>query len=313
MIHIAGVNRGTDEEVRNGNLRFARQAAEAIARSDAPPKTIVFANSTQATNGSIYGEAKAEAAGILRAAAEAVSADFHDVLLPNLFGEHGRPFYNAVTSTFCHLLAKGERPTIDQDKQLRLLHAQDAADLLIGAAPPASQSELEVSVTVTELLERLELISGTYRRGEIPNVADKFDRDLFNSYRSYTFPGQTPVPLARHADSRGSFVEIIRSHGGSGQSSFSTTYPGVSRGGHFHRRKVERFTVLAGQATISLRRLFTAQVFEFQVTGDRPVAVDMPTMWSHKITNTASESLYTAFWTNDLFNPEAPDTIAEAV
>ena len=313
MIHIAGVNRGTDEEVRNGNLRFARQAAEAIARSDAPPKTIVFANSTQATNGSIYGEAKAEAAGILRAAAEAVSADFHDVLLPNLFGEHGRPFYNAVTSTFCHLLAKGERPTIDQDKQLRLLHAQDAADLLIGAAPPAVQAEREVSVTVTQLLERLEGISSAYWRGEIPDVADKFDRDLFNTYRSFTFPEQTPVSLKQHADSRGSFVEIIRSHGGSGQSSFSTTFPGISRGDHFHRRKVERFTVLAGQATIALRRLFTEQVFEFHVTGDRPVAVDMPTMWSHKITNTGSDSLYTSFWTNDLFNPEAPDTIAEAV
>ena len=313
MIHLAGVNRGTDEEVRDGNLRFARQAAEAIARSDAPPNTIVFANSSQATNGSIYGEAKAAAAGILRTAAEAVGAGFHDVLLPNLFGEHGRPFYNAVTSTFCHLLAKGERPTVDHDKQLTLLHAQDAADLLLGVAPLASQSGLEVSVTVTELLERLQGISSTYRRGEIPDVADKFDRDLFNTYRSFTFPEQTPVSLKQHVDSRGSFVEIIRSHGGSAQSSFSTTCPGISRGDHFHRRKVERFTVLAGHATIALRRLFSDQVIEFQVTGDRPVAVDMPTMWAHKITNTGSDSLYTSFWTNDLFNSEAPDTIAEAV
>lgn len=313
MIHLAGVNRGTDEEVRDGNLKFARQAAEAIARSDAPPNVFVFANSTQATNGSTYGEAKAAAAGILRTAAEAVGADFHDVLLPNLFGEHGRPFYNSVTSTFCHLLAKGERPTVDHDKLLRLLHAQDAADLLLGVAPLANQSGLEVSVTVTELLERLEGISSTYRRGEIPDVAAKFDRDLFNTYRSFSFPEQTPVSLKQQTDSRGSFVEIIRSHGGSGQSSFSTTCPGISRGDHFHRRKVERFTVLAGQATIALRKLFSAQVFEFQVTGDRPVAVDMPTMWSHKITNTGADSLYTSFWTNDLFNTKAPDTIAEAV
>lgn len=313
LIHIAGVNRGTDEAVLEGNLEFARQSAEAILRSDAPPTTIVFANSTQAQNGSIYGEAKAAAALTLRAAAEAVGADFYDVLLPNLFGEHGRPFYNSVTSTFCHLLAKGERPAVDHDKQLVLLHAQDAADLLIGAAAPANQSGFEASMTVTELLKRLEEISSTYRRGEIPDVADKFDRDLFNTYRSYTFPEQTPVSLKQHADSRGSFVEILRSHGGSGQSSFSTTFPGISRGDHFHRRKVERFTVLAGEATISLRRLFTAQVIEFHVTGDRPVAVDMPTMWSHKITNTGSDSLYTSFWTNDLFSPEAPDTIAEAV
>lgn len=313
LIHIAGVNRGTDEAMYEGNLDFARQSAEAILHSDVPPATIVFANSTQAHNGSIYGEAKAAAAAILRAAAEAVGADFYDVLLPNLFGEHGRPFYNAVTSTFCHLLAEGERPTVDQDKQLVLLHAQDAADLLIGAEAPANQSGLEASATVSELLKRLEGISRIYRRGEIPDVADKFDRDLFNTYRSYTFPEQTPVSLKQNADSRGSFVEILRSHGGSGQSSFSTTFPGISRGDHFHRRKVERFTVLAGEATISLRRLFTAQVFEFQVTGNRPVAVDMPTMWSHKITNSGSDLLYTSFWTNDLFNQEAPDTISEAV
>jgi UDP-2-acetamido-2,6-beta-L-arabino-hexul-4-ose reductase len=49
------------------------------------------------------------------------------------------------------------------------------------------------------------------------------------------------------------------------------------------------------------------------VSGEEPVAVDMPTMWAHNITNTGSNQLYTSFWTNDIFNPEAPDTISEAV
>ena len=87
----------------------------------------------------------------------------------------------------------------------------------------------------------------------------------------------------------------------------------MSRGDHFHRRKVERFTVLSGSATIALRRLFTNEVFEFNVTGEEPVAVDMPTMWSHNITNTGSRPLYTSFWSNDIFDPDAPDTIAEVV
>jgi UDP-2-acetamido-2,6-beta-L-arabino-hexul-4-ose reductase len=121
------------------------------------------------------------------------------------------------------------------------------------------------------------------------------------------------MPLARHADTRGSFFEVIRTHGGSGQSSFSTTEPGISRGDHFHRRKIERFTVLAGTATISLRKLFSTEVYEFQVTGERPVAVDMPTMWTHKITNTGADPLYTSFWTNEIFNPTASDTIPEPV
>lgn len=90
--------------------------------------------------------------------------------------------------------------------------------------------------------------------------------------------------------------------------------PGISRGDHFHRRKIERFTVLAGSATISLRKLSTDRVHEFVVNGEEPAAVDMPTGgWSHKITNTGDETLYTSFWTDDLFDPERPDTIAEAV
>lgn len=313
LIHLAGVNRGTDEEVRDGNLRFASQIAAAIAQADVPPSIIVYANSTQATNGGLYGNAKATAAEILRNAAEAVGAEFQDVRLPNLFGEHGRPFYNAVTATFCHLLATGRQPEVDRDSELTLLHAQDAADLLIGSATPEVTESLQVNESVSGVLRRLEGLANVYRRGEIPDVFSSFDRNLFNTYRSYVFPSQAPIVLTRHADARGAFFEIIRSHGGCGQSSFSTTEPGVTRGDHFHRRKIERFTVLAGSATISLRRLFSDDVFEFNVTGDAPVAVDMPTMWAHKITNTGSDVLYTSFWANDIFDPQVPDTIPEAV
>ncbi|TFC58372.1 SDR family oxidoreductase [Cryobacterium sp. TMT2-15-1] len=313
LIHIAGVNRGSDQEVQSENIRFATQLASVIVRAETPPPVIVFANSTQSTNGSVYGNAKAAAADILESAAQQVGADYLDVRLPNLFGEHGRPFYNAVTATFCHMLAQGQTPAVADDKNLTLLHAQDAADLLLGAGGAALAGEKEVHESVAGLLARLTAIDSVYRRGEIPDVAAKFDRDLFNTYRSYTFPEQAPVRLTRHADARGSFFEIVRSHGGRGQSSFSTTEPGISRGDHFHRRKIERFTVLAGEATIGLRRLFTDEVFEFSVTGDEPVAVDMPTMWAHTITNTGPDLLFTSFWSNEIFNFECPDTIAETV
>ncbi|MDJ0323898.1 NAD-dependent epimerase/dehydratase family protein [Cryobacterium sp. PH31-AA6] len=313
LIHLAGVNRGTDDEVREGNLRFASQIAEAVGCANVPPSTIVFANSTQSTNSSVYGDSKSTAADILRAAADSVGAEFQDVRLPNLFGEHGRPFYNSVTATFCQLLANGVQPSVDSDSELTLLHAQDAADLLIGATTTEEGKVLESRETVSGLLRRLTAMAANYNRGEIPDVAEDFSRNLFNTYRSFTFPKQAPVHLTRHADSRGSFFEIIRSHGGTGQSSFSTTAAGISRGSHFHRRKIERFTVLSGVGTISLRRLFSDEVLTFAVSGGEPAAIDMPTMWAHKITNTGAEPLFTSFWSNDIFNPEAPDTIAEAV
>ncbi|MCV9996511.1 NAD-dependent epimerase/dehydratase family protein [Paeniglutamicibacter sp. ZC-3] len=312
-IHIAGVNRASDEAVTEGNIGFAKQFATALRSADNPPPVVVYANSTQSTNGSVYGEAKARAGDIVAAAAAHVGAEFVDLRLPNLFGEHGRPFYNSVTATFSHLIAKGESPTVEKDKLLTLLHAQNAVDLLVGAVQIDSLSALEQNETVSGLLGRMQGYAELYRYGEIPDVADEFDRDLFNTYRSFTFPSQSPIQLTRHADPRGSFFEIIRSHGGPGQSSFSTTVPGVTRGDHFHRRKIERFTVLHGRARISLRRLFTDEVISFEVSGDFPIAVDMPTMWAHNITNIGDDLLYTSFWTNEIFNPENPDTIAEVV
>lgn len=313
LIHMAGVNRASDAEVAAGNVRFAEQVAEALRRSDAPPPVVVYANSTQAGNGSAYGEAKARASDVLATASDAVGSKFVDVRLPNLFGEHGRPFYNAVTATFSHLISQGNKPVVEQDRDLVLLHAQNAADLLAGNIEMDQQERLQEHESVSGLLKRLTSYREVYDRSEIPDISSTFDRDLFNTYRSYTLSSQTPFSLTKHADSRGSFFEVIRTHGGPGQVSFSTTAKGVSRGDHFHRRKVERFTVLAGQARITLRRVFGNETLTVDVKGDEPMAVDMPTMWAHRITNIGTSPLYTSFWTNDLFDPEAPDTITEVV
>lgn len=313
VLHLAGVNRGSEAEVREGNLCFAEQLAEAIRRADAPPALIVFANSVQAGNNTAYGDSKAGAAEILSRAAAGVGARFVDIRLPNLFGEHGQPFYNSVTATFSHLLATGGQPSIQQDRELTLMHAQDAADLLLGVRHLEHQREAEVAVSVSGILERLTEVARTYSSGEIPDISTRFGRDLFNTYRSFAFSQDPVVRLRPHTDERGSFFEIVRSRGGEGQSSFSTTAPGVTRGNHFHRRKVERFTVLSGQAIISLRRLFTDQMVQFEVSGDDPVSIDMPTMWAHNIRNTGNDTLYTHFWANEIFDPEAPDTFSETV
>jgi UDP-2-acetamido-2,6-beta-L-arabino-hexul-4-ose reductase len=315
LIHLAGVNRGSDMEVRDGNLEFATQLADALRSVPSPPSEVVYANSVQAGNGSVYGRAKAEAAEVLQAAAESVGAGFTNVLLPNLFGEHGRPFYNSVVATFCHLLQSGEVPEILDDKDLGLLHAQDAADVLLGTVPLGEMESLTVPRTVSAVLDQLQEIATTYRNGDIPAITSSFDLGLFNTYRSFRLQQgpQLPFALDRRADARGSFFEVCRSQGGEGQTSFSTTVPGVTRGQHFHRRKVERFVVLSGKAEIAMRCLFSDDVLRFAVDGSLPVAIDMPTLWTHKITNTGESELYTLFWTNDIFDPASPDTFAEEV
>jgi UDP-2-acetamido-2,6-beta-L-arabino-hexul-4-ose reductase len=311
VVHLAGVNRGTDDEVRDGNAQFSEQLADAIQRADQAPSKVVYAGSIQ--TGGVYGDAKRAAADRLAAAVATSGGLFVDLALPNLFGEHGRPFYNSVTATFCHQLSLGETPRIDDDRELQLLHAQDAADILIGSADPEAIDSRARLLTVSDLLVALQGIADLYAGGDIPDLSDPFGLALFNTYRSFAHSVSPTHPLIRHSDARGSFFEMAKTHGGEGQTSFATSEPGALRGGHYHRRKIERFAVLLGRGRISMRRMFTEEVQTFDVDGDDEVVIDMPTMWTHDVTNTGDETLYLGLWISEVFRPERPDTIREPV
>jgi UDP-2-acetamido-2,6-beta-L-arabino-hexul-4-ose reductase len=311
VLHLAGVNRGDPERIAAGNIEPARALATALRQCVTPPKTIVFANSIQAANGSPYGDAKAAAATLLAEATRWSGSTFLDLRLPNLFGEHGRPHYNSVIATFCRALAEGDVPEVHDDRELDLLHATDAAALLLGAGGawegPSSRR------TVLQLAEQLQSFASIYRTGEIPPLPDRFDVRLFNTYRSHCFPTHYPLPLVRHADNRGELVEAVRVRGGGGQTFCSSTWPGITRGEHYHLAKVERFMVLRGEADICLRRLLHDEVVRFRVSGSDPVVVDMPTMWVHNITNVGTDELLTLFWANENFDEARPDTYPERV
>jgi UDP-2-acetamido-2,6-beta-L-arabino-hexul-4-ose reductase len=309
VVHVAGVNRGQPDEVATGNVVLARQLSAGLRACQTPPKRVVFANSVQAANGTPYGDGKAAAAVLLAETARWFGCAFDDVLLPNLFGEHGRPNYNSVVATFCRVLADGGTPRVDGDRELDLLHATDAAASLLGLPCPGGSARR----TVRQLADQIGGFASIYRAGEIPDLHDRFDLRLFNTYRSHIFPANTPIPLTRHSDARGGLVEAVKVHGGGGQTFCSSTVPGVTRGDHFHMAKVERFVVVRGEAEICLRRVLHDEVLRFRVSGDEPVVVDMPTMWAHSITNVGAGELTTLFWANELFDPANPDTYPELV
>ncbi|MCW3839606.1 capsular biosynthesis protein [Micromonospora yasonensis] len=312
VLHLAGVNRDDDPaKVTAGNVRLARRLAEGLRAAAVPPGSVVFANSVQAGNGTPYGDGKAAAAGVLAD----TGLPLDDVLLPNLYGEHGRPWYNSVVATFCRVLAEGGRPAVHQDRQLDLVHVTDAAARLIGlpAANSWDPALPALRIGVRDLADRLTEMVTVYRVGDIPSLPDRHHVRLFNTYRSHCFPAHYPLPLTRRVDARGELVETVRAHGGAGQTFCSTTNPGITRGEHFHLAKVERFVVLRGSAEISLRRVGDHDVVRFPVSGDEPVVVDMPTMWVHNIANTGAGELVTLFWTNELFDPDRPDTWPEPV
>lgn len=313
VIHVAGVNRGEPEEVESGNVRLAMDVAEAVRQAGRPLR-VVYANSIQTGNGTPYGNGKEQASVVLRDVAAEVDGHFVDVLLPNIFGEHGRPAYNSFVATFVDAVARGVEPQI-QDREVSLLHVQGAAQSLIDAltAPDSAVAPIATPTTVAGVLSTLAEFHSLYATGDIPALETPLRLDLFNTYRAALFPEHYPITLTAHSDDRGRLVETVRAHGGQGQTFVSTTKPGVTRGEHFHLGKVERFVVLSGQATISLRRVFGEEVVSFDVSGDHPAVIDMPTMWVHNITNTGNTEVTTLFWTHALFDPDRPDTFWEPV
>jgi UDP-2-acetamido-2,6-beta-L-arabino-hexul-4-ose reductase len=314
IIHVAGVNRAeTESDVIEGNIELAEAVAAAVRASDSI-KRVVYANSIQAGNHSPYGTGKQEAASLLAAVAAEQGVAFVDVLLPNIFGEHGRPLYNSFVATFCREVVAGRTPTVN-DNRVGLLHVQDAAQALIDGLDGPSRVDRPAAEEhgVVEVLGILQEFDEKYQQGEFPNLTTKFRTDLFNTYRAVAFQERGPIAFQKRTDPRGSLVETVKAHGGSGQTFFSTTVPGVTRGEHFHLRKIERFVVIGGSARIQLRKLFSDEVLNFYVSGDNPVAIDMPTMWPHNITNTGDGELFTLFWTDSVFDPDAPDTYAEPV
>jgi UDP-2-acetamido-2,6-beta-L-arabino-hexul-4-ose reductase len=316
VIHLAGVNRAeSGEAVRQGNVAAAEQLADAVRAAPAPVR-VVYANSVQSERDNPYGVGKVEAARILADAVRVNGGSLADVILPNLFGEHGRPAYNSFVATFCHLLATGGEPSIDTDDEVPLLHAQAAAEVLISALSGRSDESVTPAVQprlVSEVLAQLREIHELYGRGDVPPLTDRFAVDLFHTYRSYAFPAMVPVRANVHSDARGDLMEITRSHGGTGQTFVSTTQPGATRGEHYHLHKVERFFVVKGTAEIALRRLLHDEVITFTIDGSHPGFVDMPTMWVHNIKNVGREELMTIFWTDQLLDPERPDQYAEQV
>jgi UDP-2-acetamido-2,6-beta-L-arabino-hexul-4-ose reductase len=315
VLHLAGVNRAEKEERMLANVLSAKQLTDSLDKAGAHP-ILVFANSIQAGNATPFGETKKAAAEHLIAWGRAAGAPVADVHLPNLFGEHGRPNYNSVVATFCHVLAHGGKPEIVEDRLIYLLHAQDAADSMLDLVDQAAAGEFQpqgVPIKVSALMNKLEGFHRLYLEGDIPDITDRFDRALFNTYRSFCFPDHYPIYPRVRADARGELFEALRGHGSQCNVFLSTTRPGITRGDHFHRRKVERFLVLHGRAVIALRRLFGDRVERFEVSGDRPAIVDMPTMWTQSITNTGSDDLTTLFWADEIFDPEHPDTYREPV
>lgn len=319
IVHLAAMNRHPDPgHIYQVNTSLVKKLTESLIRTNSRAH-VIFSSSTQEEKDNHYGQSKLAGRQMLAEWAKKQGGKFTGLVIPNVFGPFGLPFYNSVVATFCHQLTHDETPVIAVDGELNLVYVGELADAILdnirtGQAVDQLAVSATSSIKVSALLVLLQQYKALYlEKGVIPPTRNRYEINLFNTFRSFIdYKKYFPFGLTKHTDPRGAFVEIIRLNDG-GQVSFSTTVPGVTRGNHFHTRKIERFAVIKGKALIQLRRVGTPDLLEFYLSGDAPAYVDMPVWYTHNIKNIGEEELYTIFWINECFDPADPDTYMEPV
>jgi len=154
---------------------------------------------------------------------------------------------------------------------------------------------------------------GYIKNGNIPDLNNSFKINLFNTFHSYIEPEKFfPRKHMLIKDDRGAFSEILKSSS-KGQVSFSITNPGHIRGNHFHTRKIERFSVIEGEAEINIKKIGSNKKYSFKLSGEAPCYVDMQVWYTHNIKNIGDSNLITLFWINEFYNENDSDTFFEKV
>lgn len=319
VIHLAAMNRHPDTQViYNTNIKLVALLVKSFERTQHTPH-VLFSSSLQEERDNPYGLSKKIGRELFSRWAESAGGIFTGLIIPNVFGPFCLPFYNSVVATFCSQLCSGQEPAIDVDSDLHLIYVQELIDVIITSIRNRDNNHFKV-VASTYRLKVSELLSvlTNYRNsyffdGIIPDLQDSFSINLFNTFRSYIdYNDHFPFVVKKHEDERGFFSELIKLNIG-GQVSFSTTKPGITRGNHFHTRKIERFIVIKGRAEIQLRKYNSDKVYSFVLDGKKPAYVDMPVWYTHNIRNIGDTDLYTIFWINEFYDATDPDTYLEKV
>jgi UDP-2-acetamido-2,6-beta-L-arabino-hexul-4-ose reductase len=319
ILHFAAINRHSDDkQLHDTNIRLVRQLLGALRKEDARPH-LFFSSSTQEELDNPYGRSKKAGRELMSAWATENGAQFTGLVIPNVYGPFGQPFYNSVIATFCHQLTRSATPEIKVDGELKLIHVDELARLLWDLITDLNNDHIyrvrpTAQFRVAQILEKLLNFKELYlEKDVIPPLETAFNLNLFNTFRSFIdYQGHYPRRITRHADERGIFSELVRTHTG-GQFSYSSTNPGITRGNHFHTRKIERFMVIRGKAVISLRRIGTDDIISFELDGQDPAFVDIPVWHTHLIRNAGDDELITLFWINEHYDPAEPDTYFELV
>ena len=267
----------------------------------------------------MYGTSKLAAEAAATALGEETGNPVYIFRLPNVFGKWCRPNYNSVVATFCHNIANGLSISInDPAHELNLVYIDDVIVNFLKVLEKEARGTQWCTVspqyvcTVGELATEIKSFSDCRNSLDIGKVGVGLTRALYATYVSYLPRDAIVYNVPSHEDERGRFVEMLKT-ADSGQFSYFTARPGVTRGGHYHHTKSEKFLVMSGSACFGFRNLVTDEKYEILVSGDRPQVVDTIPGWTHDITNIGQDELIVMLWANEVFDRDNPDTIASKV
>lgn len=319
VIHLAGINRPRDpSEFEEGNAEFTARLCSAL-RKAAKPVRVVFASSTQVERDNPYGKSKLAAEEHLLACGRESSAIIRIYRLPNVFGKWSRPNYNSAVATFCHNVSHDLPISIhDRAAELRLVYIDDVVSEFVRAIEEQDtdsgfgEVEPVYSTTVGELADQIAAFREVRNTLVAERVGVGLTRALYATYVSFLDPEQFAYSVPRFDDPRGGFAEILKTQD-SGQVSFFTAHPGVTRGGHYHHSKTEKFLVVKGKARFRFRHILTNETFELPTDSANPMIVDTIPGWAHDITNVGDDEMIVVLWANEVFDRSRPDTFAQAV
>lgn len=316
IVHLAGINRPQDpSEFRIGNAGLTQVLCDAVeATGRIVP--IIYSSSIQAERDNEYGSSKREAEDALLALNKANGNPVYIYRLPNVFGKWARPNYNSAVATFCHNIARDLPVQInDPDAMVNLVYVDDVIASFLRVLEGEAQStpfvgvEPVYQITVGELASQLYRFKATRDNLITERVGSGLVRALYSTYVSYLPPESFTYTVPQHGDERGVFVEMLKTPD-AGQFSYFTAHPGVTRGGHYHHSKTEKFLVIKGQACFRFRHMISGEFYELHTSGARPEIVETVPGWTHDITNIGEDELVCMLWANEIFDRDSPDTFA---
>ena len=319
IVHLAGINRPQDPaEFTTGNAGLTQALCKAV-QATGRSIPVIYSSSIQAERDNDYGTSKREAEDALLALHDATGNPVYIYRLANVFGKWARPNYNSAVATFCHNIARDMPVQInDPDAVINLVYVDDviASFLSLLGGEPQSGPFVEVEpvyqITVGELASQLNRFKATRDNLITEPVGTGLVRALYSTYVSYLPPERFTYTVPQHGDERGVFVEMLKTPD-AGQFSFFTAHPGITRGGHYHHSKTEKFLVIKGKACFRFRYMLTGEFYELFTDGAKPEIVETVPGWTHDITNVGDDELVCMLWANEIFDRDNPDTYFEPV